>query len=49
MAVHGKKLKIRHKNMADDVTKNGGCHGEQIYIYNQVPTPNKLIQEFKIT
>ena len=27
MAVHGGKSKIRHKNMADGVAKNGGCHG----------------------
>jgi len=36
MAVHGGKSKIRHKNMADGVAENGGCHGGQkknIYIY----------------
>jgi len=27
MVVHGRKPKIRHKNMADDVTENGGRHG----------------------
>ena len=35
MAVHGGKPKIRHKNMADGIAKNDGCHGGQkkIYIY----------------
>ena len=29
MAVHGGKSKIRHKNMADGVAENDGCHGGQ--------------------
>ena len=29
MAVHGGKPKIRHKNMADGVAKNGGRYGGQ--------------------
>ena len=33
---HGGKSKIRHKNMADGVAENDGCHGgqkkESIYI-----------------
>jgi len=33
MAVHGGKAKIRHKNMTDGVTENGGCHGGQKKIY----------------
>jgi len=35
MAVHGGKPKIRHKNMADGVAENDGCHDGQkkIYIY----------------
>ena len=49
MAVHGRKLKIRHKIMTDSVAENGGCHGGQkkytyIIINNQVPTLNKLIE-----
>ena len=27
MAIHGGKSKIRHKNMADGIAENGGCHG----------------------
>jgi len=26
MTIYGEKPKIRHKNMADGVTKNGGYH-----------------------
>ena len=33
LAVHGRKPKIRHKNMTDGITANGRCHGGQIYIY----------------
>jgi len=34
MAVYGGKSKIRHKNMADDVAENGGCHdGQKKNIY----------------
>jgi len=37
MAVHGRKPKIRHKNMADDVAANGRSHGgkkkKKKYIY----------------
>ena len=36
MTVHGGKAKIRHKNMADDITENDGRHGGQnIYIYTK--------------
>ena len=33
MAVHGGKPKIRHKNMADGIAKNDGCHGGQKKLY----------------
>jgi len=37
MAVHGGKLKIRHKNMADSVAKNDGCHGgKKKHIYKLI-------------
>jgi len=40
MAVHGGKPKIRHKNMADGVAENGGCHDGQkkkkIHIYKLI-------------
>ena len=29
MAIHGGNPKIHHKNMADGVAENGGCHGVQ--------------------
>jgi len=43
MAVYGRKSKIRHKNKADGVAANGGCHGGQnIYIYIYI---NKTIDK----
>jgi len=37
MAIHGKKPKIRHKNMVDGVAANGG----QIYILTKQYIKNK--------
>jgi len=33
MTIHGRKPKIRHKNMVDGIAENGECHGGQKYIY----------------
>ena len=51
MAVHGGKPKIRHKNMADGVAENGGCHDGQkkkkIHIYKLIEIEKKTWIAFK--
>ena len=44
MAVHDGKPEIRHKNMADGLSKNGKCHGGQkknIHIYKLIEIEKK--------
>ena len=48
MAVHGGKPKIRHKNMADGVAENGGCHGEQNVIKKEKERKNIKRKNVKI-